>query len=238
MELLVGAYAFLMIREHRRAASLSRMESAGPSRWRVLANRDVLAACLGVFLFGVGFGAFLYFTVPMLGPRLGFSPSQVGWIVSGFGFGHIAGALAFGPLSDRMGRRKLFGWTGILLSGITIPLVALTTSLPVMIAITLFVGFISAPLCGVVPTLVAELVPEAPGAAMGFQKSSEQLGIFAGPALAGASVAALDFTFALLGAGVVMVAGGLLFLLLVRESPLRRERVVCGDRTPQGACSS
>ncbi|HAM59333.1 MAG TPA: hypothetical protein DCQ64_29565 [Candidatus Rokubacteria bacterium] len=238
LELLVGAYAFLMIREHRRAASLSRMESAGPSRWWVLANRDVLAACLGVFLFGVGFGAFLYFTVPMLGPRLGFSPSQVGWIVSGFGFGHIAGALAFGPLSDRMGRRKLFGWTGILLSGITIPLVALTTSLPVMIAITLFVGFISAPLCGVVPTLVAELVPEAPGAAMGFQKSSEQLGIFAGPALAGASVAALDFTFALLGAGVVMVAGGLLFLLLVRESPLRRERVVCGDRTPQGACSS
>ena len=238
LELLVGAYAFFMIREHRRAASLSRMESAGPSRWRVLANRDVLAACLGVFLFGVGFGAFLYFTVPMLGPRLGFSPSEVGWIVSGFGVGHIAGALAFGPLSDRLGRRKLFGWTGILLSGITIPLVALTTSLPVMIAITLFVGFISAPLCGVVPTLVAELVPEAPGAAMGFQKSSEQLGIFAGPALAGASVAALDFTFALLGAGVVMVVGGLLFLLLVRESPLLRERVVCGDRTPQGASGS
>jgi hypothetical protein len=35
-----------------------------------------------------------------------------------------------------------------------------------------------------------------------------------------------------------MVVGGLLFLLLVRESPLRRERVVCGDRTPQGACGS
>jgi len=238
LELLVGAYAFLMIREHRRAASLSRVESAGPSRWRVLANRDVLAACLGVFLFGVGFGAFLYFTVPMLGPRLGFSPSEVGWIVSGFGVGHIAGALAFGPLSDRLGRRKLFGWTGILLSGITIPLIALTTSLPAMVAITLFVGFISAPLCGVVPTLVAELVPEAPGAAMGFQKSSEQLGIFAGPALAGASLAALDFSFALLGAGVVMVVGGLLFLLLVRESPLLRERVVCGDRTPQGASGS
>jgi MFS family permease len=238
LELLVGAYAFFVIRERRRAASVSRLEGAAPSGWRMLASRDLLAVCLGVFLFGVGFGAFLYFTVPMLGPRLGFSPSEVGWIISGFGFGHVGGALAFGPLSDRMGRRKLFGWGGILLSGITIPLVALTTSLPVMIAITLFVGFISAPLCGIVPTLVAELAPEATGAAMGVQKSSEQLGIFVGPALAGASIAAMGFTFTLVGAGVVMVAGALLFLLLVRESPLLGERVVCGDRNPSGACGT
>ncbi len=115
-------------------------------------------------------------------------------------------------------------WAGILLAGIPIALFALTTSLPYMIAITLFVGFISAPLCGVVPTLVAELVPAAPGVAMGFQKSAEQLGIFIGPAVAGAAVAALDFNGALLGAGAVMVVGSLLFLLLVKESP------ACGPR--------
>ncbi len=68
--------------------------------------------------------------------------------------------------------------------------------------------------------------------------AAEQLGIFVCPALAGAVIAALDFTVALVGAGVVMVVGGLLFLPLVRESPLLRERVVCGDRTPQGACGT
>ena len=166
LELLVGAYAFFMIREQRRGVSASAARRGGPSAWSVLANVAVLATCVSVFLFGVGFGAFLYFTVPVLGSQLGFTPSQVGWVVSGFGVGHVTGALVFGPLSDRVGRRKVFGWAGILFSGIPIALFGLTTSVTAMVAITLFVGFISAPLCGVVPTLVAELMPEAAGAAM------------------------------------------------------------------------
>jgi predicted MFS family arabinose efflux permease len=157
----------------------------------------------------------------------------VGWIVSGFGFGHVAEALAFGPLSDRMGRRKLFGWAGILLSGVPIALFGLTTSLPVMVAITLFVGLISAPLCEVVPMLVAELMPEVAGAAMGFQKSSEQLGIFVGPSLAGAMIAALGVHAAMVGAGAVMVVGSLLFLLFVKEPSVQGN----GDVRPPAARS-
>ena len=217
LELLVGAYAFFMIREQRRAAGASAARRGGPSAWSVLANVAVLATCVSVFLFGVGFGAFLYFTVPVLGSQLSFTPSQVGWVVSGFGVGHVIGALAFGPLSDRVGRRKVFGWAGILFSGIPIALFGLTTSVTAMVAITLFVGFISAPLCGVVPTLVAELMPEAAGAAMGFQKSSEQLGIFVGPGLAGAAIAALGVNAAMVGAGAAMAIGSLVFLLLVKE---------------------
>jgi predicted MFS family arabinose efflux permease len=236
LKLLVGAYAFFMIREQRRPAARSAAKAGAPSGWGALANAAVLATCVSVFLFGIGFGAFLYFTVPVLGAQLGFTPSQGGWIVSGFGFGHVAGALAFGPLSDRMGRRALFGWTGILFSGIPIALFGLTMSLPVMVAITLFVGFISAPLCGVVPTLVAELVPESAGAAMGIQKSSEQLGIFVGPSLAGATIAALGVDAAVIGAGIVMVVGGLLFLFLVQEPSVRRERVTCGAPDPKGEC--
>lgn len=217
LELLVGAYAFFMIREQGRAATASAAGSSGPAARSVLANVGVLATCVSIFLFGAGFGAFLYFTVPVLGSQLGFTPSQVGWVVSGFGVGHVAGALAFGPLSDRLGRRKLFGWAGILCSGIPITLFGLTTSVTAMVAITLFVGFVSAPLCGVVPTLVAELMPEAAGAAMGFQKSSEQLGIFVGPSLAGAVIATLGVNAAMVGAGAVMVLGSVLFLLLVKE---------------------
>lgn len=217
IELLVGGYAFFMIREQRQTLTVSAAASSGPPARSVLANVAVLATCVSVFLFGVGFGAFLYFTVPVLGSQLGFTPSQVGWVVSGFGAGHVAGALAFGPLSDRLGRRKLFGWAGILCSGVPIALFGLTTTAPAMAAITLFVGFVSAPLCGVVPTLVAELMPEAAGTAMGVQKSSEQLGIFVGPSLAGAVIAALGVNAAMVGAGVVMVLGSMLFLLLVKE---------------------
>lgn len=217
LELLVGAWAFFMIREQRQTLTVSAAGSGGPAARSVLANVAVLATCMSVFLFGAGFGAFLYFTVPVLGSQLGFTPSQVGWVVSGSGVGHVAGALAFGPLSDRLGRRKLFGWAGILCSGIPIALFGLTTSATAMTAITLFVGFVSAPLCGVVPTLVAELLPGAAGAAMGVQKSSEQLGLFVGPSLAGAVIALLGVNAAMVGAGAVMVLGSLLFLLLVKE---------------------
>jgi hypothetical protein len=75
-------------------------------------------ASLSTFLWGISYGALLFMTVPLLGEKVGFTPTKVGWVISAFGWGHVAGAFVFpGPYSLpqlRMPHEQGFGDVQIL----------------------------------------------------------------------------------------------------------------------------
>jgi MFS family permease len=213
--LLGGVYAFFLI---RRLAVKPKLPEAKKTTFKdVIKHRGLLLTCISTLCFGVSHGAFLYFTVPLLGNSLGFSASQIGWIISGFGIGHIAGALVLGPLSDRVGRRKPFIFGAFFGLGLMIILFNLLDSVLLMVMATIVIGFITAPCCGIVPALASELVPRAPATAISLQKSSEQLGIFVGPVVGGALISALGYSSAIIGYGAFVILGSLIFLVGVNE---------------------
>ena len=218
--LLAGVYAFFLIR--RLGDKLQHSEAKKSAFKDVIKHRGLLITCVATLFFGISHGAFLYFTVPLLGNSLGFSASQIGWIISGFGVGHIIGALMLGPLSDRMGRRKPFVFSAIFGMGVMILLFNLLDSVLLMVLATSIIGFVTAPCCGILPALVSELVPGAPATAISLQKSSEQLGIFVGPIVGGALIMALGYSSAIIGYGAFAILGSLIFLAGVNEPELSR----------------
>ena len=67
------------------------------------------------------------------------SPGQMGWIGSVNSIGMAVGALLFGVLADKVGRKKIFMIT-LLLFSIASGLSALTTRLAVFLILRFFVG--------------------------------------------------------------------------------------------------
>lgn len=218
--LLGGIYAFFLTR--RWGKKLGPPVASKSFFSTVLKHRGLLVTCAACLLFGISHGAFLYFTVPLLGDSLGFSSSRIGWIISGFGGGHVIGALLLGPLSDRMRTRKPFVFSGIFGLGVMILLFNLLDNVLLMVMATFIIGFVTAPLCGIVPALASELVPWAPATAISVQKSSEQLGLFIGPVVGGVLIATVGYTNALVGYAIIAILGSLIFLVGVTEPELSR----------------
>ncbi len=224
VQILVGVYAFFLIRGRGMVTAQVAPTSSGGSLYTLaLRHKGVAITSLCIFLFGLSYGAFLFFTVPLLGESLGFGPVRIGWIISSFGFGHVIGALIMGPLSDKMGRRKPFVFLALLSTGVLLLLFSLVDQVLLMVAITSLIGFLSAPLCGIVPAMVCELLPESPASAMALQRSAENLGIFVGPILGGLILSISGFSTALIAYAAITIVGSLIFLLGVRE-PLQSTR--------------
>jgi len=218
VQLLVGVFAFFLIRDGGMATGEAAPTSKGVSLYVLaLRHKGVAITSLGVFLFGLSHGAFLYFTVPLLGESLGFGPARIGWIISGFGFGHVVGALITGPLSDKTGRRKPFVFISLLSPGVLILLFSLMDQVLLMVAITFLIGFLTAPCCGIVPAMVAELLPQAPASAIALQRSSQMLGIFVGPIFGGLILGIWGFSIAFIAYAAITIVGSLVFLLSVPE---------------------
>jgi predicted MFS family arabinose efflux permease len=90
---------------------------------------------------------------------------------------------------------------------------------------TFLLGLMTSLCSGMVPTLTAESIPKNPGTAMGFGKSAEQLGLFAGPILGEALIPVVGIackifvygTFTILGTIMGTIMGSLIFAMTVRE---------------------
>ncbi len=218
VQILVGLAAFFLIHDTVAATARTSPGSRGVSLYTVaLRHKNVSITALSIFLFGLSHGAFLYFTVPLLGESLGFGPTRIGWVISAFGVGHVLGALVMGPLSDRLGKRKPFLFISLLSPGLLILLFALTDTVAPMIAISFVYGFFTAPCCGILPALAAELLPEAPTSSIALQNSAEMLGIFVGPIVGGLLLDAFSFSTALVVYGAVTIVGSLVFQFNVPE---------------------
>ena len=172
---------------------------------------------LSMFLWGISYGALLFMTIPLLGEKLSFPATKIGWVISAFGWGHVAGAFVFGPLSDKFGKRKPFGLISILGSGILVLLFGLSENLWWMVACNALFGFISGPCCNVFPAMMSELNPSAPATSIGAQRFGEQFGIFLGPVAGGILIPALGFQRSIFIYGAIMVLASVVFHLGVAE---------------------
>jgi MFS family permease len=216
--ILVGVYAYFLIKERNRSSE--GFPGQGPKRIPIreaLKNKNIALASLSMFLWGISYGALLFMTIPLLGEKLGFSPTRIGWVISAFGWGHVAGAFVFGPLSDKFGKRKPFGLISVLGSGILVLFFAFSENLWWMVAINALFGFISGPCCNVFPAMMSELNPKAPATSIGAQRFGEQFGIFLGPIVGGILIPALGYQGAIWLYGVIMILGSLVFQLGVAE---------------------
>lgn len=222
--ILVGFYAYLLIKEKagQRLEPLPRPRRNSMLR-EVIGNKSVTLASLSTFLWGISYGAFLFLTIPLLGDRLNLSATKIGWLISAFGWGHVAGAFVFGPLSDRYGRRKPFGLISILGSGILVLIFTLSSSLWWMILINALFGFISGPCCSVLPALMSELHPAAPATSIGAQRFGEQCGIFLGPVVGGILLPVFGYQQAIIAYGIIMMAGSIIFNWGVTEPKIKKD---------------
>ncbi|WP_344894542.1 MFS transporter [Actinomadura meridiana] len=85
----------------------------------------------------------LYGMIPLLGRAASgwhVAPASLTWLVSAFGFGYAAGFLLLGPLSDRLGRRRVIV-AGVAATAITTALVAASPSPGAALALRVLQGF-------------------------------------------------------------------------------------------------
>lgn len=121
-------------------------------------SRNKLLGVAGVgWLFDAMDVGILSFVIAALAVEWGLTPSQSGWIGSINSIGMAVGALIFGALADKVGRKQIFMWTLVLFS-IASGLSALTTTLAAFMALRFLVGMGLGGELPVASTLVSESV--------------------------------------------------------------------------------
>ena len=100
----------------------------------------------------------LSFVIAAIGVQWGLDPTEKGWIASVNSIGMAVGAIFFGILADKVGRKQIFMWTLILFS-VCSGLSAFATSLTVFMILRFFIGMGLGGELPVASTLVSESVP-------------------------------------------------------------------------------
>jgi MFS family permease len=116
----------------------------------------VLAAC------GLAVVAQLYLPVPLLEPlaaQYGVPVTAAGLVLTVFGVAYATGFLVFGPLSDRVGRKKVMVPGLLALAGASV-LVALVPTFEAIVGVRIVQGFVAAALPPVALAYLAEALPE------------------------------------------------------------------------------
>ncbi|MGE4330587.1 MFS transporter [Diaphorobacter sp.] len=93
--------------------------------------------------------------LPQLAHDLRVAPGVAAGVVSAFGLAYAAGFMVFGPLSDRLGRRRVMVW-GLAALALVSGTIAWTDSAPMLIAGRALQGFIAAAFPPVVIAYLAE----------------------------------------------------------------------------------
>ena len=122
-------------------------------------SRNKLLGVAGVgWMFDAMDVGILSFVIAALAVDWGLNSQQMGWIGSVNSIGMAVGALVFGVLADKIGRKQIFMWTLVLFS-VASGLSALTTTLAAFLILRFFVGMGLGGELPVASTLVSESVP-------------------------------------------------------------------------------
>lgn len=121
-------------------------------------SRNKLLRVAGVgWMFDAMDVGILSFVIAALAVDWDLTSSQMGWIGSINSIGMAVGALVFGILADKVGRKQIFMWTLIIFS-VASGLSAITTTLAAFLILRLFVGMGLGGELPVASTLVSESV--------------------------------------------------------------------------------
>lgn len=121
-------------------------------------TRNKLLAIAGVgWLFDALDVGILSFVIAALAVEWNLTPTEMGWIGSINSIGMAVGALTFGLMADRFGRKSVFMWTLVIFS-VASGLSAATTTLAAFMVLRFFVGMGLGGELPVASTLVSESV--------------------------------------------------------------------------------
>lgn len=121
-------------------------------------SRNKLLGVAGVgWMFDAMDVGILSFIIAALGMEWNLTATEKGWIGSVNSIGMAVGAIFFGILADKVGRKKIFMWTMLLFS-VTSGLSALASSLAIFLILRFFIGMGLGGELPVASTLVSESV--------------------------------------------------------------------------------
>ncbi|MFD3454766.1 MDR family MFS transporter [Streptomyces sp. NPDC058691] len=163
-------------------------------------------------------GTFVYpFLTLYLTLDRGFSATAAGLVVSCFGLGSVAGSLAGGELSDRLGRRATMAGSYVVTAAVTAAL-AVTTQVAAIAVLTFLFGAGSSAPRPALSAMISDLVgPEDRQRAFSLNYWAVNIGFGLSSVMAGFLVRA-DFVWIFIGDAATTLACGLMAWLLLPET--------------------
>lgn len=167
----------------------------------------VLIWCLVIIIFD-GYDLVIYgVALPLLMKEWALTPVQAGWLASSALFGMMIGAMLFGTLSDKLGRKKTILICVLLFSGFTF--LGAFASSPIVFALLRFIAGLG--IGGVMPNVVALTTEYAPKR----RRSTLVAMMFSGYAIGGMTSAMLGkLLVATYGWKIMFLIAGVPLLLL------------------------
>jgi EmrB/QacA subfamily drug resistance transporter len=152
-----------------------------PAERRVVLVLATIAAFLTPFM-----AASLNVAVPSIGREFGMSAVSLGWIVTAYLLAAAVCLVPFGKIADLSGRKKIFGWGGLLYS-VSSTLVIFAGSTAVFLAARVLQGIGGAMMIATSIAMLTSVYPPGErGRVLGINVSFTYLGLSLGPVLGGA----------------------------------------------------
>ncbi|MEL6771839.1 MAG: MFS transporter [Bacteroidota bacterium] len=161
--------------------------------------------------------------LPILGEALDAEVAQLGWLVSAYSYALAFAALVMGPISDRIGRRRvlLIGSGAI---AVVLGLHGLATSFASFASVRVLAGMCGGMLSGAAVAYCGDYFPyEKRGWATGLVMSGVPFGLVIGIPIGRVLAASLGYRIPFMAFAVIMAVAFLMILLLVPQPDVQRD---------------
>jgi ACDE family multidrug resistance protein len=229
--LIAAAVVFVSLRHSTLAAP--ERESEPPVSLRVALRQCAFRAALlsnfatGWSVFGLRMALVPLFVTEVLGR----GPGMAGLALATFAAGNVSAVIPSGYVSDRVGRRTLL-IVGLSVSGLATAIVGAASSLPLFLAGAFVAGAAAGMFSSPQQAAVADIVGSKAraGTALAAFQMMADLGSIVGSLVVGQIAQHLDFYWAFIVSGIILLVAALAWVL----APETRERAPSG-RTPARA---